>query len=189
MGRNSVRIIGGKWRRRRIPLGSDRIRPTPDRVRETLFSWIQRELQGTSVLDLFAGSGALGFESLSRGASHATLVDNDPEAVLGIRSAAASLGVDDEDLVVVERSALDWLSRPRAAKLGVAFIDPPYGCPALRDRAISLIRPLLTECALVYVECRACETPKHYGFEVFRQMSGGNVNAVLLRRRDFASDR
>ncbi|HVQ62861.1 MAG TPA: 16S rRNA (guanine(966)-N(2))-methyltransferase RsmD, partial [Burkholderiales bacterium] len=104
--RNTVRIIGGQWRSRilEFPDAAD-LRPTPDRVRETLFNWLGQDLGGKNCLDLFAGSGALGFEALSRGAVSAVMVEKDPEVLRALRENAQKLGA--KGLTVVRGDALE----------------------------------------------------------------------------------
>lgn len=138
-----LRIIAGQWRGRRwrFPIGSD-IRPTPDRVRETLFNWLAPQIRGARVLDLFAGSGALGLESLSRGAAHATFVDTDPRTVDALRtrctewsSASREAGSPVGNAEFHRADALAFLaspagrlsSGPSAVPFDVVFLDPPFG--------------------------------------------------------------
>ncbi len=123
-GRNQFRIIGGRWRGRRLafPDVAD-IRPTPDRVRETLFNWLQPHIAGAKCLDLFAGSGAVGLEALSRGAASVTFVEQRPQVAVAIREQLQLLGGDGE---VVEREALDYL-REGSSVYDLIFLDPPFG--------------------------------------------------------------
>jgi 16S rRNA (guanine966-N2)-methyltransferase len=121
-----MRIIAGEWRGRVIaaPPGES-TRPTADRVRETLFSMLASRIgpfEGLRVADLFAGSGALGFEALSRGAAHATFVENDAKAIAALRNNAAKLGAADR----VQITARSALSLPPAAPFALIFADPPY---------------------------------------------------------------
>src|SRR6201987_3699494 len=121
--RNRVRIIGGRWRRRviRFPPAAQ-LRPTPDRVRETLFNWIGQRLDGLEALDLFAGSGALGFEALSRGAARVVMVERDRRVAEGLREAAREL--EAKAAHVVQGEALAFLARDTAS-YDVVFLDPP----------------------------------------------------------------
>ena len=131
-----MRVIGGQWRGRTLvaPRGRD-TRPTADRVREALFS-ILGDVAGARVLDLFAGSGALAIEALSRGASEATLVDSSPAAVAVIRRNLAALGVDAE---VVRQRASVYLERARAGgrQYDLVFLDPPYHQASVLGRELS----------------------------------------------------
>src|SRR6188508_1826397 len=122
--RNRVRIIGGKWRSRvlRFPPAAQ-LRPTPDRVRETLFNWLGQRLDGLACVDLFAGSGALGFEALSRGASRAVMVESDRAVAQALRENAKAL--EAAGLQVVQRDALAFLEEP-GEKFDLAFVDAPF---------------------------------------------------------------
>jgi len=148
-GRNRVRIIGGEWRSRlvRFPPSAD-LRPTPDRVRETLFNWLGQRLDGLEALDLFAGSGALGFEALSRGAARVVMVERDARVAAGLREAARELGAAGAQ--VVEGDALAWLART-TDRFDVAFVDPPYAS-GLAARAMAELPAHLKPHARVYVE-------------------------------------
>ncbi len=121
---NRVRIIGGQWRSRllRFP-DAQGLRPTPDRVRETVFNWLGQDLTGTNCLDLFAGSGALGFEAASRGASRVVLVERDRVAAQALQANAATLQASAVE--VVRADALAFLAQDQRA-YDVVFLDPPY---------------------------------------------------------------
>jgi len=150
----SVRIIGGRWRGTRLAVADHPgFRPTPDRVRETLFNWLQPVLPGARVLDLFAGSGALGLESLSRGAAHATLVENDNVLASALRDVAGRLeGGSAAD--VIQADALGWLATQQPTPFDVAFVDPPFAA-GLWDRALALLLPMLRDGAWLYLESPA----------------------------------
>ena len=147
--RNRVRIIAGKWRSRllRFP-PTAQLRPTPDRVRETLFNWLGQRLDGLACLDLFAGSGALGFEALSRGASRAVMVETDRAAAQALRDNAQLL--EAEGVQVVQRDAMAYL-RDGGEKFDVVFVDAPYASD-LAQRAMHKLPPRLNPGARVYVE-------------------------------------
>ncbi len=124
---NQLRIIGGRWRGRRLRFPSvDGLRPTGDRIRETLFNWLAPEIVGARCLDLFAGSGALGLEALSRGAADVLLVERDRAATACLRDNLALLGAD-TGARVIQEDALNWLRRgnPEAA-FELVFVDPPF---------------------------------------------------------------
>ena len=150
---NTVRIIGGEWRRRvlRFP-DSEGLRPTPDRVRETLFNWLGQDLSGRSCLDLFAGSGALGFEAASRGASKVVMVENSPSVFQALEANARLLDAG-ERLRIVRADAVKFASPPSGdgARFDVLFLDPPY-----RQGWIERIEPLLpgmlADDGVLYVE-------------------------------------
>ncbi|MDQ3731690.1 MAG: 16S rRNA (guanine(966)-N(2))-methyltransferase RsmD [Pseudomonadota bacterium] len=123
--RQRLRIIGGTWRGRRIDFPAvPGLRPTPDRVRETLFNWLQGSIVGNRCLDLFAGSGALGFEAASRGANSVVMVDTDPRVVQQLRAHAERLGAANIELVM--RDAQSYLSLS-PSPFDVVFLDPPFG--------------------------------------------------------------
>ncbi len=122
---NLVRIIGGSHRGRRLRFPDlPGLRPTSDRVRETLFNWLQTRLPGAACLDLFAGSGALGLESASRGAGRVVMLDRSPEVVSQIRSNIELLGL--EAVRVEQAESLDWLGRQPARPFDIVFVDPPF---------------------------------------------------------------
>ncbi len=179
-GRNRVRIVGGEWRSRlvRFPPSAE-IRPTPDRVRETLFNWLGQRLDGLEVLDLFAGSGALGFEALSRGASRAVLVERDREIATALRAAARELGATGAE--VLEGDALSFLARC-ADKFDVVFVDPPYAS-GLAERALAALPARLKPGARVYVESSAPVAPG----EPWRAVREGRAGAVRYALFELAS--
>jgi 16S rRNA (guanine966-N2)-methyltransferase len=151
----TLRIIGGTWRGRRLRFPpSPQIRPTPDRVRETLFNWLGLRVPGARCLDLFAGSGALGLEALSRGAAHVTFVEHDPGAAREIRARLAEWGAGAAS--VEQTDARSFLQRQPAAPFDIVFLDPPFASALLEDVAARLERGgWLADDALVYVECPA----------------------------------
>ncbi|MCX7890992.1 MAG: 16S rRNA (guanine(966)-N(2))-methyltransferase RsmD [Burkholderiales bacterium] len=147
-----MRIIGGRHRGRRLRFPSEAgLRPTPDRVRETLFNWLGQDLSGLACLDLFAGSGALGLEAASRGASRVTLVERSRAACAALAAAVATLG--EAGVRVVQADALEFAARS-GERYDVVFIDPPYGS-GLVPKALAAIAPRLAPGARVYVESDA----------------------------------
>ncbi len=144
-----IRITGGVWRSRLLSVAAIRgLRPTPDRVRETLFNWLGQNLSGLNCLDLFAGSGVLGFEAASRGANLVTLVEQDQRTFAALRHNADALGA--VRLELVRADALEFLSRP-PRRYDVVFLDPPYGCGWL-TRIEELLPRALDERAVIYAE-------------------------------------
>jgi 16S rRNA (guanine966-N2)-methyltransferase len=146
-----VRIIGGQWRGRVLQFaGSDELRPTGDRMRETLFNWLQFELHGKRCLDLFAGSGALGFEAASRGAAELVLVEPQTQAVASLRENVALLG--SEGVSVSATNAANYL-RAADRPFDVVFLDPPFARELLAE-AVDLLdsRALLSPSAWIYIE-------------------------------------
>ena len=147
--RNRVRIIGGKWRSRLLKFPpAAQLRPTPDRVRETLFNWLGQRLDGLACLDLFAGSGALSFEALSRGAARAVMVESDRAVAKALRDNAKEL--EAEGAEIVQGDAMGFLATTRE-KFDVAFVDAPYASELAR-RAMERLAPALNPGARVYVE-------------------------------------
>jgi 16S rRNA (guanine966-N2)-methyltransferase len=181
--RNAVRIIGGEWRGRRIrfPAAAE-LRPTPDRVRETLFNWLQGVTPGARCLDLFAGSGALGLEALSRGARAALLVENDPVVAAGLRASLAAL--KDTRGRVLERDAFALLSGPAEA-FDVVFLDPPFAKGWLTDLCKLLeAGGWLAPGALIYLENAARDAAPSLppGWVLERETRAGEVHGMLARR-------
>ena len=156
----TLRIIGGVWRGRRLRFPpSPEIRPTPDRVRETLFNWLAARVPGARCLDLFAGSGALGLEALSRGAAHATFVERDPAAASEICARLAQWGAHAAS--VEQTDARGFLARPPAAPFDIVFLDPPFASTLLDETAARLEQGgWLADGALIYVESPADATPR-----------------------------
>ena len=178
-----VRIIGGQWKRTKLPV-ADRpgLRPTPDRVRETLFNWLGQDLTGWRCLDAFAGSGALGFEAASRGASEVVLLERDPAAAAQLRATRQRLGAS---TVKVERvDALGWLARSAADAYDVVFLDPPFEEPRLLPLAIAAAARVVRAGGFVYVEAATpLETDEERGtLEPWRSDRAGSVHVHLLRR-------
>jgi len=151
----TLRIIGGIWRGRRLRFpASAQIRPTPDRVRETLFNWVAARVPGARCLDLFAGSGALGLEALSRGAAHVTFVERDAAAAREIAARLAEWGAHSAS--VEHADARRFLERTPAAPFDIVFLDPPFASTLLDETAARLEQGgWLADGALVYAECPA----------------------------------
>lgn len=174
--RGRLRIIGGTWRSRIIhfPAVGD-LRPTPDRVRETLFNWLGQDLNGKTCLDLFSGSGALGFEALSRGAHKVLMVEKNRQVFQALRENAQKLRA--QNLELVHADALQFLSADRNA-YHVIFLDPPFRKDYLPG-VLAVLPPRLAEGGLVYVESgNACDAP---GWKVWRHGRAGKVNYQLLK--------
>ncbi len=126
MSNQTVRIIGGKWRGKKIGFPEVAgLRPTPDRVKETLFNWLMHNIADSRCLDLFAGSGSLGFEACSRGAKAVVLVEQQPKVVQALKQTLGAFGVD-AGITVVNASALLWLKQNASAAFDVVFLDPPF---------------------------------------------------------------
>jgi 16S rRNA (guanine966-N2)-methyltransferase len=149
-----LRIIGGEWRGRKIRFpGVEGLRPTPDRVRETLFNWLAPAIAGSRCLDLFAGSGALGLEALSRGAAAVTFVEWQRDAAERLSETAAILAPG--RAIVHQADVAAWLAGP-ATPSDIVFIDPPYGSGLLADAMPALeSRGWLAPQAFIYLEAPA----------------------------------
>ena len=153
-----IRIIGGKWRGTKLPVPlSPGLRPSSDRVRETLFNWLMPRLGGARVLDLFAGSGALGLEAVSRGAAQATLVERDAALAGQLRQSVARLGAQAQ-VAVVHADALQWLRQPPAGRADIVFVDPPFAA-GLWGEVLAGLGPHLAADAWLYLECPADQAP------------------------------
>lgn len=176
-----VRIIGGAWRNTRLPVADvDGLRPTSDRVRETLFNWLIPALPGARVLDAFAGSGALGLEAVSRGAASAVLVERDRTLCEGLAAIVTRLAAGDR-VQVVQSDALAWLAAQPDAAFDIAFVDPPFA-GALWDVALPAIDRVLSGDAWLYVEAPADRTVVLPGWHAHREGATRDVRYVLLRR-------
>lgn len=184
-GAGSVRIVAGQWRGRRIPfLLAPGLRPTPDRIRETLFNWLQREVVDRRCLDLYAGSGALGFEALSRGAAAAVLVERDAGVAQTLTAAAAALGATQAQIVRADAQA--YLAGP-VTPFDLVFLDPPFALGALTELCTLLeVRGWLTPAALIYLEQAARDVPPALpeNWRLIKETRAGEVRAVLARRGD-----
>ena len=177
---NKVRIIGGKWKRRKLafPNRTD-LRPTPDRVRETLFNWLIHDVVEARCLDLFAGSGALGFEALSRGAQHATFVEHDPLVLRSLTANQERLGAT-ACSTLVRSAALPWLRRQQQT-WDLVFLDPPYRSNQLVGALqILLENKLLAPGALLAVDLPARASPPIGPWRVLKQTRAGDVQLLLL---------
>ena len=147
----SVRIIGGRWRGSRLPVpDAPGLRPTSDRARETLFNWLQPVLPGARVLDLFAGSGALGLEALSRGARQVLLVERDPRLAGSLQASVERLRAGDA-ATVARADALALLRTPLQGRFDVVFLDPPFE-HGLWAAALAALPPWLADDAWLYLE-------------------------------------
>jgi len=185
-GRGEVRIIGGEWRGRKLHFPqAGSLRPTPDRVRETLFNWLQFELAGKHCLDLFAGSGALGFEALSRGVAAVQFVERDPAAARAIGDALRTFG--SERGRVAQQDAFAFLRGKPATPYDIVFLDPPYAEHWL-GRACAELEGggWLKPGAFVYLEDAvshgAPELPE--GWDLLRSKKAGDVGYHLARRHN-----
>ena len=177
---NQVRIIGGLWRSRRISFPDhEGLRPSADRVRETLFNWLGRDLGGLGCLDLFAGSGVLGFEALSRGAASVVMAEKSRRVCEALRRNAEVLGAKNLQLHCMD--ALEFATAAAAdaaARFDVVFLDPPFGSTLLAQ-ALPRVAPLLRPGARVYVES-ATAFASTGGWRVLRHGRAGQVHYTLV---------
>ena len=178
-----VRIIGGLWKRTKLPVrDKPGLRPTPDRVRETLFNWLGQDLAGWRCIDAFAGTGALGFEAASRGAAHVLVVEQDPDLVELLRAIQTKL--DAKAIEVRRGNGLSVLASAPPGSIDAVFLDPPFDS-GLWDKALRSSAPALAENGRIYLEAPAAwddEKLAPYGLALERHMKAGAVHAHLLRR-------
>jgi 16S rRNA (guanine966-N2)-methyltransferase len=178
-----LRIIGGQWRGRKLRFPAvDGLRPTTDRIRETLFNWLAPEITGARCADLFAGSGALGLEALSRGAAHCNFVDRNERVIDSLRSHLASL--DAQDRAACRTDTTERFLEGEHEPWDIVFVDPPFG----RDLAISCCqalaqRNLVARDGLVYLETARDESLEGLPacWEIHREKTGGGVAFRLYR--------
>jgi 16S rRNA (guanine966-N2)-methyltransferase len=179
----TLRIIGGAWRGRRLRFPpAPEIRPTPDRVRETLFNWLAPRVPGARCLDLFAGSGALGLEALSRGAAHVTFVERDPAAAREIRARLTEWGARAGS--VEHTDARSFLARQAAPAFDIVFLDPPFASRLLEETAALLEQGgWLSDRAFVYVESPGGAAPAlPTGWALLKAKRAGEVGYHLYSR-------
>src|SRR5262249_20342433 len=177
MPANEIRIIGGRWRGRRLRVpGATRLRPTPDRLRETLFNWLGQDLSGCATLDPFAGSGALSFEALSRGARLAVALERRRELVRALLDTANALGSDALETHCTD--AFSFLAREKRL-FAVVFLDPPFDAPAW-EALLPLATARVAPSGYLYAEsARPIEAPP--GLAMGRRDKAGQVHYHLLR--------
>ncbi|MCY4243896.1 MAG: 16S rRNA (guanine(966)-N(2))-methyltransferase RsmD [Gammaproteobacteria bacterium] len=179
-----VRIIAGRWRRRlvRIPRQTQ-TRPTPGRARETLFNWLQPGLADAVCLDLFAGSGALGLEALSRGAARVVAVDRNAAAIRALRQTCAALRVNAGGLTLHRADALHFL-RTNGESFDIVFLDPPYG-GALRETLCATLAAsgCVKPGARIYLESAAHAAPEAIPphWQLLRRANCGGARLALYR--------
>lgn len=176
--KNEFRIIAGEWRSRRLSFPSrEGLRPTPDRVRETLFNWLAPRIPGARCLDLFAGSGALGLEALSRGASRTTFVERDRDVAQAIRTNLDRLGGRGGE--VTDAGAQAYLAG-EPEPVDIAFLDPPFGSDLLEE-TVAALQGWLRSDARIYIEYPAGAglPPLPAAWRVLRESRAGQVGFAL----------
>lgn len=177
---HEVRIVGGLWKRSKLPvLDRPGLRPTPQRVRETLFNWLGQDLTGWRCLDAFAGTGALGFEAASRGAAQVLLLEREPGLLANLSASRERLQAG---AVTVQRAdALSWMRSAPPAGFDLVLLDPPFDAP-WRDQATDAAKALVRVGGYLYVEAPAPLTAAPDGFELWRHDRAGAVHYHVLRR-------
>lgn len=183
MKRDQVRIIGGKWRSRKIHFPNTiGLRPTPDRIRETLFNWLAPYIAGSRCLDLFTGSGALALEALSREAFQVTAIERDPVVIEALTKTINTLEAEQIDLI--QADALTWIEKP-GSPFDIVFLDPPYS-EGLLHPCFSLleVNNWVARASLIYFES---STPIDINilpktWHVFRDKKAGNVYYYLAQK-------
>lgn len=181
---SEFRIIGGQWRSRRLPFANeDGLRPTLDRVRETVFNWLAEWTPGARVLDAFAGSGSLGIEALSRGASQVTFVDQSRDACDYIQKNLDTLKASDSQVVCSDVEK--WVAVNESALFDLIFLDPPFG----RGLIAPLIEQLMqAQCVgpetLIYTECESGGFAGISGFQKYKAKKFRSLEVAVWRRGD-----
>jgi 16S rRNA (guanine966-N2)-methyltransferase len=182
---HEIRIIGGAWKRTRLPVRDlPGLRPTPDRVRETLFNWLGQDLGGWRCFDVFAGTGVLGLEAASRGAAAVVLVEQDRGLVEQITAWATRLKA--EGVRVVRGDGVAALRQAAPASLDLVFVDPPFD-GLLFEPALRAASAALSPTGYVYLEAPVGWTDAQlapFGLQLYRHLKAGAVHAHLLRRTD-----
>lgn len=188
---SSVRIIAGRWRGRRIHFVSEGIRPTADRVRETLFNWLTPSIQGAHCLDMFAGTGALGLEALSRGADKVLFIEKSRQASSQLKWNIAELGCESAEVLIKDARTLKYVDR---GPFDIVFIDPPFNKAELNPgehpglaELCTLIESAgcLSPVAHIYIElAKQTEFPAlPTDWAVIRESTAGQVRFALIQRR------
>jgi len=188
---HEIRIIGGQWKRTKLKVADKPgLRPTPDRVRETLFNWLGQDLSGQRCLDAFAGTGALGFEAASRGAAEVVLVEQDAALVVQLQQVRTQLlalqplePVPAPHLVVQRGEGVAAIRQAASASRDLIFLDPPFDAP-LFEPALAACARALSPGGLVYLEAPVHWTDEQLapmGLAVQRHLKAGAVHAHLLR--------
>jgi 16S rRNA (guanine966-N2)-methyltransferase len=190
MNNHSVRIIGGKWRGRKITFpDASGLRPTPDRVKETLFNWLMHDILDSRCLDLFAGSGSLGLEAYSRGAKEVVLIEQQPTVFVALQKTLVGIGLE-KSVALIHANALVWLKQTPLAPFDVVFLDPPFQEGLLMPALTALsdhrwVRPG----GLVYAEFAAGTDMSglQASWKIIKHKKIGKVECALLKLQDSAT--
>lgn len=184
-----IRIIGGQWKRSLLPVpDSQGLRPTPDRVRETLFNWLGQTIDGWQCLDLFAGTGALGFEAASRGAARVTMIEQHPVVARGLQASVSRLPGAGKVIEVKRADAMTWLRQQPVQAQDLILLDPPFRAGWL-ERVLPAVLPWLAPSGLIYAESDFAldDAWLHQqgivGLDVIRAGRAGQVHYHLLARQ------
>jgi len=179
---HEIRIIGGQWRRSLLPVPDlPGLRPTPDRVRETLFNWLGQDLSGWAVLDAFAGTGALGFEAASRGAASVQMLEREVRLVAGLSASRTKLGAT--AVTITQADAMAWMKRA-PAQFDLVLLDPPFDAD-LFEAALAASLGCVVPQGWIYLEASApfdAASLAERGLELYRHSRAGAVHAHLLRK-------
>lgn len=186
MQNNTLRIVGGQWRGQKFTFPPIKgVRPTPDRVRETVFNWLMHDTHDARCLDLFSGSGALGLEALSRGAKHVTFVEAHPRMAEQLKHTFQRFDLDYEQALLSQSKVNKWLQRDAVTQFDLVFLDPPFYQHWLADCLQWLEQyQWLSPGALIYVEHERDllvqgMLPEHWQCRKFKQ--AGEVGFALLQ--------
>lgn len=185
--KQGVRIIGGHHRGKNITFPDELgLRPTPSRIRETLFNWLMNTIRGAHCLDAFAGSGALGFEAWSRGASNVTLLEHNRVTAAHLKKQAAAFGSN--MLHVIHIDAISYLQN-KTNEFDIIFLDPPFGKPELLLESITCLEtsPTLHPGGLLYIESSEALTLNPSLWETLKFKKAGNVIYGLHKKREHTS--
>ena len=178
--KGEIRIIGGQWKRSRLAVpDKPGLRPTPDRVRETLFNWLGQDLTGWRCVDAFAGTGALGLEAASRGAAQVLLVEQDPALAAQLQAHQKRLKADAVRVQRGDGIAALRQCPPRSQHL--VFLDPPFGATELFAPALQVAQQAVAEGGHIYLEAPAAWSAETTGLTLYRHLKAGAVHAHLLQ--------
>ncbi len=190
MPNNQVQIIAGKWRSRKVLFNdADGLRPTSSRIRETLFNWLAPVIADKDCVDLFAGSGALGLEALSRGAKHCHFVDNNHQSLRNIQTALSTFNCNEAS--VSNNNALDFLNSKDIQNIDILFIDPPYSLLTIHElvEALELNFAPDQECIMFYEHEQTVKSeglPQHWHIQ--KEKKAGKVHYYLIKRKPLNSE-
>lgn len=183
-GTGEVRIIGGQWRRTRLAVAQrPGLRPTPDRVRETLFNWLGQDMGGWRCIDVFAGTGALGFEAASRGATQVRMVEQDGGLTQQLERLTQQLKA--EGVQVQRGDGIGALTQSAPGHWHLVFIDPPFSAEALFAPAVKAAAQAVAQDGFIYLEAPQAWTDEvlaEYGLQQYRYLKAGAVHAHLLKK-------